>query len=68
MKAYKGVDLRLQTGTHPEFIIILGGGGGANPDAVCNLCLLLNIMLWESRLKYSYTCNITLLATAFLYI
>jgi hypothetical protein len=40
-----------------------GGGGGADPEAVYNLCLILNIMLQKSC-----TYNITLSATAFIYI
>jgi hypothetical protein len=32
------------SGAHPEFFIG-GEGGGAEPEAICNLCLILKIML-----------------------
>jgi hypothetical protein len=36
--------LYLGSGAHPEFT--LGGGGeGADPEAVCNLCLILKIVI-----------------------
>jgi hypothetical protein len=41
------------------------GGGGADPDAMYNLCLILKIMLQKSYFKYN--CNITLYATTFMY-
>jgi hypothetical protein len=37
-----GVDERI-TVAHPEFFI--GGGRGADPEAIYNLCLILKIML-----------------------
>jgi hypothetical protein len=40
------------------------GGGGAVPEAIHNLCLILKIMLCKSCPKY----NIMLSATAFVYI
>jgi hypothetical protein len=36
--------LRLyQAGAHPEFV--LWGRGGADPEAICSLCLILKIIL-----------------------
>jgi hypothetical protein len=41
----------------------LGQGGGADPEAIYNICLILKIMLQNSCCKY----NITLSATALIY-
>jgi hypothetical protein len=48
-------------GAHAEFF--LGGGGGADPGAIYNVCLILKIVLQKPCCKY----NITLSATAFMY-
>jgi hypothetical protein len=42
-----------------------GGGGGADPEAIYNLCLILKTMLQKSCHKCN--CNITRFATAFIY-
>jgi hypothetical protein len=42
------------------------GGGGADPDAIHNLCLILKVMLEKSCRKYN--CNIALYVNVFLYI
>jgi hypothetical protein len=36
-------ECRVCAGAHPEFLI--GGGGGADPEAIYNLFFILNIML-----------------------
>jgi hypothetical protein len=53
-------------GAHPEFFDGggVGCGGEADPEAIYNLCLILKIQLSKSRCKQ----NITLSATAFIYI
>jgi len=43
-----------------------GEGEGADPEAVCNLCCILKIMLEEPCLTYN--CNITLFVTVFIYL
>jgi hypothetical protein len=57
---------------HLEGVRVAGGrcapriflwGGGADPGALYNLCLILKIMLQKSCYKH----NITLSATAFIY-
>jgi hypothetical protein len=48
-------------GAHPKFFL---GVGETDPEAIHNLCLILKIMLQKSCCKY----NITLSATAFIYI
>jgi hypothetical protein len=53
-------DLQIESGAHPQFFL---GGGGADPEAIYNLCLILKIMLWKSCCKY----NIILFADTFLY-
>jgi hypothetical protein len=49
------------TGAHPEFFL---GGGGAYPEAIYNLCLILKICVIKSCCKYTTTLS----ATAFVYI
>jgi hypothetical protein len=49
------------SGAPPE---LLPGGGGADPEAMYNICLILKIMLQKSFCEY----NITLSATVFVYV
>jgi hypothetical protein len=53
-----------KTGAHPEFFLGGARGGESGLEAIYNLCLILEIMSCESCCKY----NITLSATAFIYI
>jgi hypothetical protein len=55
------------SGAHPEFFLGCGGVGGwvgADPEAIYKICLILKIVLQKSCYKY----NISLFATAFMYI
>jgi hypothetical protein len=52
----------LSTRAHPEFFV--GGRGGADPEAIYNLYLILKIILQKSCGEY----NLTLFAIAFIYI
>jgi hypothetical protein len=60
LRKYKNTFKQVRT----QDFSLWGEGGGANPEAICNLCLILKIMLYKSCHKY----NITLSATAFIYI
>jgi hypothetical protein len=57
-KTFYFINAVLSPGAHPEFFIM-----GAEPEAIYNLCLILKIHVIKSC-KY----NITLSATAFIYI
>jgi hypothetical protein len=52
------------TGAHPEFLI--GGGLGADPEAIYNLCLILSVVLITSCCKHNS--NVTLFAAAFVFV
>jgi hypothetical protein len=58
-------DLWWTAGAPLEFLLgEVWGGSGADPEAIYNLCVILKIMLQNSRCTY----NITLFVTAFIYI
>jgi hypothetical protein len=57
--------LSYEAGTHPEYY---NGGRKADPEAVYNLCLILKKYVIKNKNCHKYNYNITLSATAFMYI